>query len=122
MAGKFLKVAVVFLVLGIALGLQMSIGHTRTLVSVHAHVVLMGWVSMAVFGIAYRLWPRLDAGLLPSLHFWLFAVGLVVAMIGVTLLETGASPAGEPLAAIGSIAAALGALCFTARVLRSDLS
>ena len=121
MSGRFLKVAVVFLVLGIAFGLQMSIGHTRTLVSVHAHLVLMGWASMAVFGIAYRLWPRLDAGALPTLHFWLFTVGTVVAMAGVTMLETGSTPLGEPLAAVGSIAAALGALCFVARVLRSDL-
>ena len=122
MSGKFLKVAVVFLVLGIAIGLQMSIGKTRTLVGVHAHLVLMGWASMALFGIAYRLWPRLEVGVRPTLHFWLFTVGLVVAMAGVTLLETAASPLGEPLAAVGSIAAALGALCFAARVLRSDLS
>jgi len=39
----------------------------------------------------------------------------------VTLLETGSSPLGEPLAAVGSIAAALGALCFAVRVLRGDL-
>jgi hypothetical protein len=121
MGGKFLKVAVVFLVLGLALGLQMSIGHSRTLVSVHAHVALMGWVSMALFGVAYRLWPRLDAGVLPKVHFWLYAPGSAVAMLGVTLLETRPSPIAEPLAAIGSMAAALGALCFVVRVLRSDL-
>jgi len=121
MSGRFLKLAAVFLVVGIALGLHMSIAHTRTLVSVHAHVVLMGWASMAVFGIAYRVWPGLDAGALPRVHFWLFAAGLVVAMLGVTLLETGPSPAGEPLAAAGSLAAALGALCFVVRVLRTHL-
>lgn len=43
-------------------------------------------------------------------------------MIGVTLLETRPAAIAEPLAAIGSIAAALGALCFVVRVLRSDLS
>lgn len=121
MGGRFLKVAVVFLVVGLALGLQMSIGHTRTLVSVHAHVTLMGWVSMALFGVAYRLWPRLDAGVLPRVHFWLFALGSAVAMLGVTLLETRPSPIAEPLAAVGSMAAGLGALCFAAQVLRSDL-
>lgn len=121
MSGRFLVVAAVALVVGLGLGLYMVIGHDHTLMSVHAHVALTGWSSMALFALAYRSWPRLATGPLPPAHFWLYTVGFWVSMLGLALLEKAPSPAAEPLAGGGAVMLTLGALCFAARVVAVKL-
>ena len=44
---SFIKIAVVYLVVGATLGLGMGIAQTFTLAPVHAHLVLLGWASLA---------------------------------------------------------------------------
>lgn len=48
MGRRFLKIAVVYFSIGVLIGLTMGIIHDFTLTSVHAHVNLLGWVSMAL--------------------------------------------------------------------------
>lgn len=117
MSSLFLKSATVAFVVSLGLGLYMAIGHDHALFSVHAHVALLGWVSMALFAIAYRVWPQLAGGPVVTAHFWLYTVGFGLSMLGLTLLELAPSPAAEPLAGVGSMALTAGALCFLGRVL-----
>jgi cbb3-type cytochrome oxidase subunit 1 len=122
MSGRFFKIAVVAFVASVGVGLFMGIGHDRSYVSLHAHLALTGWVSMALFAIAYRLWPHLGRDWLAKSHFWLYTVGFFVTMIALALLESGNVSVGDPLAGLGSTVAGLGVLCFAAQVLRTDLT
>jgi hypothetical protein len=50
--------------------------------SSHAHVLLIGWVSMMIFGVGYHLLPvfagtDLYSLRLAELHFWLQNIGLI---------------------------------------------
>lgn len=121
MSGRFLVAAAVALVLGLGLGLFMAIGHDHTLMSVHAHVALTGWASMALFALAYRAWPQLSTGRLAPAHFWLYSVGFWLSMLGLALLEKAPSPVAEPLAGGGAVMLTLGAVCFAARVVTAKL-
>ena len=121
MSGRFLKLAVVAFVASVGVGLFMGIAHDRSYVSLHSHLALLGWVSMALFAAVYRLWPRLGSGWLPKSHFWLYTVGFFVTVIALALLESGNVGVGDPLAAVGSTIAGLGVVCFAAQVLRSDV-
>jgi hypothetical protein len=121
MSGRFLKAAVIAFALSVGLGLFMGITQDRNYVSLHAHLALTGWVSMALFAIAYRIWPRLENGWLATGHFWLYTLGFLLTMAGLALLESGRLAAGNPLAGIGSTVTVLAVLCFAAQVLRADL-
>src|SRR6478735_11209231 len=55
----FLLLSSVFLILGVSLGIGMGIAHDFQYAPVHAHINLLGFVSLAVFGIVYRLYPEL---------------------------------------------------------------
>ena len=48
---RFLKIAAVYFIIAVCLGLVMGIIHDFRFASVHAHLNLLGWVSMAIFGI-----------------------------------------------------------------------
>ncbi|MGV2805360.1 cytochrome-c oxidase, partial [Clostridium perfringens] len=53
MGVKLIKIAAVYFVLGILLGMYMSISHSYDYASVHTHVNLLGWASLALAGVFY---------------------------------------------------------------------
>ncbi len=55
MSARFLKIAVVYFVIGAVVGLYMGITATFTQAPVHAHLNLLGWVSLAVIGLIYHV-------------------------------------------------------------------
>jgi hypothetical protein len=122
MSGRFLRIAVITFVCSVGVGMFMGIAHDRTYVSLHAHLALTGWVSMTLFAIAYRAWPRLGIGWLATAHFWLYIGGFGVTMVALAMLERGMVGVGDPLAGLGSTVIALAVLCFAVQVLRADLS
>ena len=81
---NFIKASLLYLLVGVALGLVMALSTdlSLTLRASHAHINLLGWVSMLMFGVAYHIIPRFHGRLLHSeplaaIHFWLANVGLV---------------------------------------------
>ena len=113
---RFLKIAVVYLTLGAVLGLWMGITAQFALAPVHAHLVLLGWASMALAGLIYHLYPDASRTRLAQLHFWLHNVGLPVFMVGLASLLTGHEGA-LPIVAAGASIALLGLVLFTVNVL-----
>jgi cbb3-type cytochrome oxidase subunit 1 len=66
---RFIKTGILFLGLGLALGVQMLIGRELFgrwphpyLVSAHAHAVLVGFVMFLILGVALWLFPRAEKG------------------------------------------------------------
>jgi cbb3-type cytochrome oxidase subunit 1 len=113
---RFLKIAVVYLVLGAILGLTMGIRENFALAPVHAHVLLLGWASLGLAGVVYHLYPTASETRLARLHFWLHNLGLPVFMIGLGFLLTGAE-AVLPVVIVGAIAVLVGLILFADNVL-----
>lgn len=86
---RFLKIAVVYLFIGAVLGLAMGITQKFTLTPVHAHLLLLGWASLALAGLIYHLYPAASTTRLARVHFWLHNLGLPVFMVGLSALLTG---------------------------------
>ena len=82
---KFLLLAALMLVTGVGLGIHMGIAHDFSLAPVHAHINLVGWASLALFGIIYRLYPRMAESRLAGLHFILAAPAAVMFPVGIAL-------------------------------------
>jgi len=95
-------IAVITLAVGMAWGLAMAMSQNHSTMPAHAHLNLLGWVSLFLFGMFYRLHPALDFSRLAKIQVFVWTVGTVVLTIGVALFHAGHS-GGEPFAAIGSI-------------------
>lgn len=86
---NFLIAGTVYLIVGILFGAYMGASGDHSLAPVHAHINLLGFTLMTLFGLAYRLIPGLDEGLLPRLHFWLHQCGVLLLLFGLWLMMTG---------------------------------
>jgi len=113
---KLLKIAVVYLVIGGSLGLGMGITQKFALAPVHAHLVLVGWASLALAGLIYHVYPAASTTRLARIHFWLHNLGLPVFMAGLALVLSG-NEAVIPVLAAAATVVLVGLFVFAANVL-----
>ena len=84
----FVVCSLIYLLLGSVLGLVMAVytgewqGLEYYLIPSHAHLNLVGWVSMMIFGVLYHILPRfsgrdLYSSKLAWVHFWCAQFGLI---------------------------------------------
>lgn len=116
MGVRFLKIAVIYFLAGIIMGMYISITQSFQYAPSHAHVNLLGWASLALVGIIYHLFPRAAENYFAKIHFWLHNIGLPIMMIGLVWLESG-SLSFEPLIVIGASLTSIGILLFVINVL-----
>jgi hypothetical protein len=102
LSNAFLRLAVVFILIGVSLGYYMGATQNFTASPVHAHINLLGWVSMFLYGLFYRANPEAAEGLLPKVHFWLALVGFLIFMPSLAI-EVLQITSALPLAHIGLI-------------------
>ena len=84
-----IKISVVYFLIGVTLGLYMSVAHDYALTGVHVHINLLGWMSLAIAGIFYKLFPHLAQTATAKVHFWLHNLGLPVMMISLAFVVSG---------------------------------
>jgi hypothetical protein len=116
MGVKFIRIAVVYLLIGACVGLGMGISQQFTLAPVHAHLLLLGWASMALAGLIYHWYPAAGATLLARIHFWVHNLALPVFMVSLGLLLTGTQTA-MPFVAGAATFMLVGLALFTANVI-----
>ena len=83
----FLLLASACLIIGVCIGIYMGVNEDLQLVAVHTHVDLVGWVSLALFGVIHRLYPELAASRLARAQFWLSAPSTLVFPVGIYLAQ-----------------------------------
>ena len=98
-SNNFLRLGALSALVGMALGVWMGANETFTLRPVHAHVNLLGFASMMLFGLFYRAFPAAGRGWMPMAHFVLSVVGFLILMPSLTLMLLG-----KPLFMPGMIA------------------
>lgn len=76
----FVLTGLVFLLVGMALGLKMSMTQDFALHGLHAHLNLLGFVVMTLFGLCYRNWPKMKEGKLATVHYLLHTVTVGAAL------------------------------------------
>ena len=111
----FLGTGVALGVVGLTQGIVMGITQDFTYASVHAHLNLVGWVTLALFGLAYRLeLARNDAWAV--LHYFVALAGAVIFPIGIYVSM---SRQQELLAIIGALLTLGSMLLFSVNFLRA---
>lgn len=102
LSDRFLRLAALFAVIGMGLGYYMGATEQFAAAPVHAHINLLGWVSMALYGLFYRVQPDAGRGWLPATHFWVALVGLLIFMPALAARLLG-GPGLQGAAALGLI-------------------
>ncbi|MBP1966939.1 cytochrome-c oxidase [Paenibacillus aceris] len=118
MAKTFLKIAAIYISLGVLLGMLMGIIQDFRLASVHAHLNLLGWVSMAIFGLIYHFYPHAAETRLAKLHFWLHNIGLPLMQGGLAIELISGNSAMLPLVIVSSLLVVIGVILFTINLFR----
>jgi hypothetical protein len=113
------QAAVLFVLAGMVWGIQMAISEDHSAFPAHAHLNLLGWVSLFVFGFYYRTNPVLDQSRAALIQVWIWITGTVVLAIGVALVRTGYQSA-DPIPAFGSFVVLASMLVFAWLVYRSE--
>lgn len=115
MSNWFFRLAVLYLVLGVTLGLFMGMSGDHSMFPVHAHLNLLGWVTLSLFGLYYRALPAAAGTRLARLHFWIYVPAHFAQMVLLFALF-GNHPEVEPVLGMASLLVGLGILCFVAVV------
>ncbi len=116
MASKFLKIAAVYFILAIILGIVMGVTKAFQYASVHAHLNLAGWVTLAIIGLIYRAYPQAADNKLASWHFWLHNIGLPVMQGCLFLMLFTGAESFVVGTIVGSLVLGIGILLFVINV------
>ena len=116
----FIRASLLWFAAGIALGVAIAIEPAWVIYRpAHAHMNVVGFLTMLVFGVGYQLLPRLFGHPLRSrgmaiAHFWLSNVGLAGMVLGFVL-----GPRAGWLTAAGGGLFAAGAILWVANLWRT---
>ncbi|HYC67500.1 hypothetical protein [Brevundimonas sp.] len=88
-SNNFLRLGVLSALVGMSLGVWMGANENFVLRPVHAHINLLGFASMMLFGLFYRAFPAAARGWLPMVHFTLSVLGFLILMPSLTLMFLG---------------------------------
>ena len=77
---RLIKLAVLYLVLGMTIGIGMGISNDFLLRPVHAHVNLLGFAVLAVAAFVFHAFPDLARTRLATAWFWLYNIAMPVGL------------------------------------------
>lgn len=114
----WLKLAVIYLLVGVSIGIAMGATGNFVLRPVHVHIGLLGWVSLALAGLIYSIHPAAARSRLATVHFWLHNLALPVMMIALGAMLTG-HPQAIPALVASEFVLAAGLVAFALNVFRN---
>ena len=98
-------------------GILMGMKQDFTLVPAHAHLNLIGWVTLALMGLYYNAIRSRRPEAWPRAQFWVSTVGIWVMIPGLALTLLQMHPA-KPLVILGSLITLAGIILFAVNVFR----
>jgi hypothetical protein len=110
----FLRTSVVFLTIGVGLGVYMGAKHDFLQAPTHAHLNLVGGVWMFLAGLFYNAHPQISKRL-TTIHYVLAMLGLALFIPGIYGARIEA-PWSVPVVGAGSVLSALQILMFAVLV------
>jgi len=110
-ARLFFILAIAYAILGLLLGLHMSISQDHSQMPTHAHMMVLGWLMSAVFAFFYHLFPDVGRSRLAQIHFLLTAASGIILLVTLYMFLAG-NIAVEPVLATASIGFFLAMLLF----------
>ena len=120
----FIRASLLWFATGTLFGVAMAIEPAWVVYrAAHAHINVVGFLTMMLFGVGYQLLPRLFGHPLWSrslaiAHWWLANAGLAAMVVGFVVAPH-IGPRSAPITATGGVLFAAGALCFVVNMWRT---
>ena len=96
----YVAIALLWAIAGMLLGLYMGIAADNKLLVMHVAMMLTGFVTLAIYGMLYRLWPALKKSPLARIQFWIAVLSAAGIIVGSYFFATSGS---VPLVANASV-------------------
>jgi hypothetical protein len=118
-SAAFFAVGVLCVLTGMLWGMHMGASHDMVTAPAHAHLNLLGWVTMALYGAFYAIERETMLPKLAWLNFFVSTAGIAVMIPSLFLfLSHGNDPKFVPYMNAGEGLAVLGMLIFSISVFR----
>ena len=110
----FITVALLCLLVGESFGVWISqdMGAREQLHPAHAHLNLVGWVTLTLYGLVHRAFPALATAKLAAAQCILAILGAILMPPGILIAITSGEQS-VTLAIVGSLCVLLGTVLFT---------
>ena len=117
-SAAFFAFGALSLLVGMTLGMQMGGSGDFTLMPAHAHLNLLGWVTMSIYGAFYALTRETLSEKLAWTNFGLSAAGVIVMIPFLAMMLSSGNEALEVYVALGGGISMLGLLVFIVSVVK----
>ncbi len=116
-AKNFIRMSVIYFAIAAVIGTYFLFHRHNQLTYVHSHLMLLGWISMMIYGVGYHILPRFNGNpvafpKLAIVHFWLANVALIGLVVS-WLLGL------DVMIGVFAILNAIGVIMFTTNILFS---
>jgi len=119
MIKSLFRISVSLGLIGIVLGIVMGIRQDFVLMPAHAHLNLLGFVTMFLSALYYRVVPEAGASGLARYQAIVSVAGAVVFPIGIACVLVGGHDRFEPVVVAGALTVLLGMALFAVIVFRT---
>lgn len=117
LSNTWFSTAILFLLAGILLGMHMAATFDHAPASAHAHINLLGWVTMSLFGTYLALNPVKAAWSVARVQYYVYTVGVAVQTTSLYFLLSG-YPQAEPALVVSSLLTFAGVAMFAFIIFR----
>ncbi|MFD2923548.1 hypothetical protein [Halobacillus naozhouensis] len=84
----FIRVSAIYALIGAFMGSHMAGGGGYQLTAVHAHILVVGWLSLFAFGMYYKMFSIPKDSKLSKVHVWTSFFGVLGLTTGMWLYFT----------------------------------
>lgn len=120
-SAAFFAIGVLYVLMGMAWGMHMGESNDFAMAPVHAHLNLLGWVTMALYGTFYALTRATLSEKLAWTNFVVSALGVAVMIPSLALYLASNDVKYVPYLVVGEVLTVLGMLIFAVSVGRELL-
>lgn len=116
LAIRCFKIAALYLITGLSLGVYMGATKQFGFAPLHAHINLLGWTLLALAGLIFTRLPALAETRLAHSFFWVYNLSVPVSMVLLAALLSGHKGVDQALG-ISSVGMWLGGVLFALNLL-----
>lgn len=112
---RFLLLGAIYGLIGMCLGMAMGAQENFTLAPVHAHLNLLGWVALSIYGIVYKLYPAMGKSKLACTQFYVVNAAVLLLIPALAAFLLGHKEA-LPLLIVGELLTLSGLVLFALNI------
>lgn len=117
-SAAFFMTGALFLAMGMCWGIAMAVSQNFALAPAHAHLNLLGWVTMSIYGTFYALTRETFSPRLAWINYACATLGVVTMIPSLAVMLSTGNTALEPVVGIGSLLSLIALLVFALSAFR----